>query len=74
MTNPRARPLSTPPDYGALMLETPADAGYRMPAEWERHTCADVLAQSRRPMGRRARGGPKLLMRLLHAPFGALSP
>ena len=47
MTNPRARPLSAPPEYGALMLETPAEAGYRMPAEWERHTCCWMSWPSR---------------------------
>ena len=47
MTNPRARPLSAPPEYGALMLETPAEAGYRMPAEWERHACCWMSWPSR---------------------------
>jgi agmatine deiminase len=47
MTNPRARPLSARPEYGALMLETPAEAGYRMPAEWERHTCCWMSWPSR---------------------------
>jgi agmatine/peptidylarginine deiminase len=47
MTSPRARPLSTPSDYGALMLKTPAEAGYRMPAEWERHACCWMSWPSR---------------------------
>lgn len=47
MTSPRTRPLPTPPDYGALMLKTPAETGYRMPAEWERHTCCWMSWPSR---------------------------
>ena len=47
MASPRARPLSTPSDYGALMLKTPAEAGYRMPAEWERHACCWMSWPSR---------------------------
>jgi hypothetical protein len=47
MTSPRARPLSTPPEYAALMLKTPSEAGYRMPAEWERHACCWMSWPSR---------------------------
>jgi agmatine deiminase len=47
MNSPRARSLSAPPDYGALMLQTPAEAGYRMPAEWERHACCWMSWPSR---------------------------
>lgn len=47
MSSPRARPLSTPPEYGALLLKTPAEAGYRMPAEWERHACCWMSWPSR---------------------------
>jgi agmatine deiminase len=47
MASPRARPLPTPSDYGALMLNTPAEAGYRMPAEWERHACCWMSWPSR---------------------------
>ena len=47
MTRPRARPLSRPSDYGALMLKTPAEAGYRMPAEWVHHACCWMSWPSR---------------------------
>jgi agmatine deiminase len=47
MTSSRTPPLDTPSDYGALMLNTPAEAGYRMPAEWERHACCWMSWPSR---------------------------
>lgn len=47
MTHPLARPIPDPPEYGALMLKTPAEAGYRMPAEWERHACCWMSWPSR---------------------------
>lgn len=47
MSTPRARPLPPPLEYGALMLKTPAEAGFRMPAEWERHTCCWMSWPSR---------------------------
>ena len=33
--------------FGALMLETPADRGIRMPAEWVRHECCWMAWPSR---------------------------
>jgi agmatine deiminase len=33
--------------FGALMLETPLAAGFRMPAEWERHECCWMAWPSR---------------------------
>ena len=47
MASPRTRPLPVPSDHGALMLETPAQAGYRMPAEWARHACCWMSWPSR---------------------------
>jgi agmatine deiminase len=47
MTGSHARPLSSQSDYGALMLKTPAEAGFRMPAEWERHSCCWMSWPSR---------------------------
>ena len=47
MTSPRARSVAEPSEYGALMLKTPAEAGYRMPAEWERHACCWMSWPSR---------------------------
>jgi len=34
-------------DLGSLMLKTPAQAGYRMPAEWEPHACCWMAWPSR---------------------------
>ncbi len=36
-----------PSDFGALMLETPLAAGYRMPAEWTQHECCWMAWPSR---------------------------
>jgi len=47
MTVSHARPLPVRSDCGALMLKTPAEAGYRMPAEWERHSCCWMSWPSR---------------------------
>jgi agmatine deiminase len=47
MTGSHAHAESSPADYGALMLMTPAEAGYRMPAEWERHSCCWMSWPSR---------------------------
>jgi agmatine deiminase len=41
------RPESGPSGFGALMLETPLAAGYRMPAEWTRHECCWMAWPSR---------------------------
>src|SRR5208283_583214 len=35
------------PDCGALMLKTPAESGYRMPAEWAPHECCWMAWPSR---------------------------
>jgi agmatine deiminase len=48
MISANERPQSMPPDFGALMLKTPAEAGYRMPAEWEPHACCWMCWPSRR--------------------------
>jgi agmatine deiminase len=47
MLSSNERPQSPPPNFGALMLQTPAESGYRMPAEWERHACCWMCWPSR---------------------------
>jgi agmatine deiminase len=47
MSRSRAHAQSPQPEFGALMLNTPADAGYRMPAEWEPHACCWMSWPSR---------------------------
>jgi hypothetical protein len=47
MVAPQARSQIRPPNCGALMLETPLSAGYRMPAEWMQHECCWMAWPSR---------------------------
>jgi agmatine deiminase len=47
MNSSHERPEPKPSDYGALMLKTPAECGYRMPAEWEAHACCWMAWPSR---------------------------
>ena len=47
MISSNERGQSTLPDVGALMLQTPAEAGYPLPAEWEGHACCWMCWPSR---------------------------
>jgi agmatine deiminase len=45
--NSLARPEIQPPERGSLLLKTPAESGYRMPAEWAPHECCWMAWPSR---------------------------
>ncbi len=47
MLAPHAKPRPRSAEFGALMLETPLAAGYRMPAEWMPHECCWMAWPSR---------------------------